>query len=353
METALELGGPLQRALLALLLLDVGRVVSRERLIDGLWNTEPPPRAARSLETKVSRLRATLGAHASVVARGGGYVIDAPADELDLYRFEQALEEGRSLLAEDPAAARWRLQSALALWRGEPLSGLPDGVLAVERARLEGKRLEALEARIDADLRLGEGVSLVGELEKLRCEYPARERVTEQLMLALYRSGRHTDALEAYRGTYRYLRDELGLEPGPRLRELEQAILRHDASLGPLPMRARLAGDSRRLRLVGVAATVCAVALAGILVAALGGTHQRSVRSSPGLILVDAASGAVRADVPVGDSQGATRFGYGHVWTLGENGVMAEVDPDKGALVRFIPVGVVWAAWRSAPAGSG
>ena len=340
----LELGGPLQRALLALLLLHVGRVVSREQLIDGLWQTEPPPRAARSLETKVSRLRATLGDRATVVARGGGYVIDAPVDELDLHRFERELDEGRSLLAEHPAAARPRLQAALALWRGEPLSGLPDGVLTVERARLEGKRLEALEARIDADLALGEGASLVGELQELRSAYPARERVTEQLMLALYRSGRQADALETYRGTYRHLRDELGLEPDPRLRELERAILRHDESLGPLPLRARArrAGGSRRLRLTGVAAIACAIALAGVFVASSGGTHRRPMRPGPGLILVDAASGAVRADVPVGDSQGATRFGYGHVWTLGENGVMAEVDPDKGALVRFIPVGVVW-----------
>lgn len=338
----LELGGPLQRALLALLLLNVGRVVSRAQLIDGLWETEPPPRAARSLETKVSRLRATLGDSANVMARDGGYVIDAPADELDLYRFEQALDEGRSLLAEHPAASRPRLQAALALWRGEPLSGLPDGVLTIERARLEGKRLEALEARIDADIALGEGASLVAELQKLRAEYPARERVTEQLMLALYRSGRQTDALEVYRGTYRHLRDELGLEPGPRLRELEQAILRHDASLGPLPLRARLASDSPRRRLVGLVAIACAIGIAGVLVASSGGTDQRPIRPGPGLILVDAASGTVRADVPVGDSQGATRFGYGHVWTLGENGVMAEVDPDKGTLVRFIPVGLVW-----------
>lgn len=290
----------------------------------------------------MSRLRATLGNRASVVARDGGYVLDAAIDEVDLCRFERALDEGRSLLAEHPAAARPRLQAALALWRGEPLSGLPDGVLMIERARLERKRQEALEARIDADLALGEGASLVGELQELRSEYPARERVTEQLMLALYRSGRQTDALEAYRGTYRLLRDELGVEPDPRLRELEQSILRHEASLGPLPLRARLPSDSRPLRLLGVAAIACAIALAGVFVASSGSTHQRPVRPGPGLILVDAASGAVRADVPVGDSEGATRFGYGHVWTLGENGVMAEVDPDKGALVRFIPVGVVW-----------
>lgn len=340
----LELGGPLQRALLAMLLLNVGRVVSREQLIDGLWGAAPPPRAGRSLETKVSRLRATLGDRAKVVARSGGYVLEAAAEEVDVYRFEQALDEGRTLLAVDPVAARARLQAALALWRGEPLSGLPDGVLTVERAGLEGKRLEALETRIEADLALGEGAALVGELQGLRAEYPGRERFTEQLMLALYRSGRQTDALGAYRGTYRHLRDELGLDPNPRLRELERAILRHDESPGPLPLRARvrLAGDSWRLRLTGAAAVGCVLALAGVFVASSGGTHQRPVSPRPGLILVDADSGAVRAEVPVGDSQGATRFGYGHLWTLGENGVMAEVDPDNAALVRFIPVGMVW-----------
>ena len=335
----LELGGPLQRALLAILLLNVGRVVSREQLIDGLWDTDPPPRAARSLETKVSRLRATLGNAATVVARGGGYLLDAPTDEIDIHRFEQALEEGRSLLAEHPAAARPRLQAALALCQGEPLSGLPEGVLSVERARLEDELLDALEARIDADLALGEGASLVGELKELRSEHPARDRFAEQLMLALYRSGRQTDALETYRGAYRYLRDELGLEPGPRLRELEQAILRHDESLGPLPLRARLAGDSRR-RLIALTATGCVLLFAGVLVASSGGNHQRLATPGPGLILVDAASGAVRADVPVGDSQGITRFGFGRIWSMGENGVMAEVDPVSGALVQFVPLGV-------------
>jgi DNA-binding SARP family transcriptional activator/streptogramin lyase len=340
----LELGGPLQLALLAMLLLNAGRVVSREQLIDGLWEAEPPPRAGRSLETKVSRLRAALGDSANVVARSGGYVFQASAEDVDVYRFEQALDEGRSLLAEQPAVARARLEGALALWRGRPLSGLPDGVLAVERARLEAERLEALEARIDADLALWEGTSLVGELQELRSEYPARERFAEQLMLALYRSGRQTDALEVYRETYRRLRDELGLDPNPRLRELERAILRQDESLGPLPLRARarLAGDSWRPRLTGVIAVGCVLALAVIFVASSGGSHQRPVSHGPGLILVDAATGAVRADVSVGDSTGGTRFGYGHLWTLGENGVMAEIDPVNGALVRFVPVGVVW-----------
>jgi DNA-binding SARP family transcriptional activator/streptogramin lyase len=336
----LDLGGPLQRALLACLLLNVGRVVSREQLIDTLWDVDPPPRAARSLETKVSRLRATVGDSATVVARGGGYVLDAPTLEIDLYRFEQALVEARALLADDPQAAKTRLESALALWRGEALGGVAQGVLSIERGRLQDERLEALETRIDADLALGEGASVVGELQQLREAHPARERFTEQLMLALYRSGRQTEALGAYRATYRGLRDELGLEPGPRLRELEQAILRHDEALGPLPLRARLVGASRQRRTIALATIGASLLVAVVLVAALGGKHPRRLSPRPGLILLDAASGAVRAEVPVGDSQGSTVFGYGRLWTLGENGVMSEVNPRDGTLVRSIPVGV-------------
>jgi DNA-binding SARP family transcriptional activator/streptogramin lyase len=336
----LDLGGPLQRALLACLLLNVGRVVSREQLIDALWDVAPPPRAARSLETKVSRLRATLGEGATLVARGGGYVLEAPRDEIDVQRFEHALAEARALRDDDPRAARAQLEAALALWQGDALGGVPEGVLSVERARLEDARVEALGARIDADLALGEGASLVSELQGLRSAHPAREQFTEQLMLALYRSGRQAEALGAYRATYRELRDELGIEPGPRLRELEQAILRHDESLGPLPLRARLVGASRRRWALALAAIGGGVLLVVVLLASSGGQPHRRGALRPGLILVDAASGTVRADVPVGDSQGVTRFGYGHFWTLGENGVMSEVDPHDGSLVRTIPVGV-------------
>jgi DNA-binding SARP family transcriptional activator/streptogramin lyase len=336
----LDLGGPLQRALLASLLLNVGRVVSREQLIDALWDADPPPRAARSLETKVSRLRATLGESATVLARGGGYVLDAPADEIDVHRFERAVTEARGLLAEDPRAARSRFQDGLRVWRGEALGGLPERVLRVDRARLEDERLEALEARIDADLALGETSALVAELQVVCSEHPTRERFTEQLMLALYRSGRQAEALEAYRAAYGELRDQLGLAPGPGLRELEQAILRHDDSLGPLRARARPPRASRRRRAIGIGAITGGVLVAILLGTALGGAHRRRVPLTPGLILLDASSGKVRADVPVGDSQGITRFGYGHVWTIGDNGVMSEIDPRDGALVRSIPVGV-------------
>jgi DNA-binding SARP family transcriptional activator len=337
----LDLGGPLQRALLACLLLDGGRVVSRERLIDALWGVDPPPRAARNLETKVSRLRVTLGDYATVLARSGGYVLETPADEIDVWRFRQALRQARALLADEPLAARARLEVVLALWRGEALGGLPQGVLSIERDRLEDERLDALEARIDADLALGEGASLVGELRDLRSEHLVRERFTAQLMVALYRSGRQAEALETYRVTYRVLRDKLGLEPGPRLRELEQAILRHDESVGAVPMRARISGAARRRQPATVLAVIGAIMLlVVILVAGSGGALRRRVPQRPGLILLDAASGAVRADVPVGDSQGMTRFGYGHLWTVGENGIMSEIDPQSGALLQSIPIGV-------------
>jgi DNA-binding SARP family transcriptional activator len=192
----LDLGGPLQRALLACLLLNVGRVVSREELINALWYVDPPPRAVRSLETKVSRLRATLGDCATVVARRGGYVLDAPDDQIDVWGFRQMLAEARDRLADDPRTASARLDVALALWQGKALGGVPEDLLCVERERLEDERLEALEARFDADLTLGEGASLVGELQALRSEHPARERFTEQLMLALYRCGRQAEALD-------------------------------------------------------------------------------------------------------------------------------------------------------------
>lgn len=336
----LDLGGPLQRALLSCLLLHARRVVSREQLIDTLWASRPPPRAARSLETKISRLRAALGETATVVARGGGYILEVPADEIDVDRFRGALATGRSLLGDQPEDARVMLEGALALWRGPALGGLPDDVLSGERARLDDERNEALEARIDADLALGEGASLVGELQELCSEHPARERLTEQLMLALYRSGRQTDALETYRAAYRYLRDELGIQPSPRLRDLEQAILRQDDGLGPLPVRARVFAAPRTRHAAAVATLGTALVLATVFGVISGSTRQRLVTPKPGLILVDAASRRVRADVPVGDSQGITRFGFGHLWSLGENGVMAEVDPVRGTLVRFVPVGL-------------
>jgi DNA-binding SARP family transcriptional activator len=167
----IDLGGPLQRALLATLLLHRGEVVSRERLIDALWDVDPPAHAAHTLETKVSRLRAVLGAEASVVARGGGYVLEAPADHVDVCRFQQGVARARGPLSADPYAAKTCLVTALDLWRGSALGGVSPELLSVERDRLDEERLQAIEARIDADLALGGGPLLVSELEVLRAEH--------------------------------------------------------------------------------------------------------------------------------------------------------------------------------------
>src|SRR3954471_14705742 len=139
---AIELGGPLQRALLACLVLRAGEVVARERLIDDLWAENPPAGAARALETKVSRLRAALGAAAPIVARAGGYVLEVARDDVDAERFEGLTAEVAQLRGDDANAARALLGEALALWSGGALTGVPDELLRADRARLEERRLE-------------------------------------------------------------------------------------------------------------------------------------------------------------------------------------------------------------------
>lgn len=218
------IGGGKQRALLAVLLLNAGRVVSTERLIDELWGETPPVTAATALHVYVSRLRKVLGENA-IVTREPGYAIDVDNERLDLKRVEELLAEARKADAEQAARL---FREALALWRGPALSDVP---LANDAARLEDLRLAALEDRIDADLALGRAAELVPELEALVREQPLRERLREQLMLALYRAGRQSDALRAYRNARSTLVEELGIDPSPRLQELEQAILRQDPSL--------------------------------------------------------------------------------------------------------------------------
>ena len=229
-EGVSALGGPKQRALLARLLLDGGRVVPVEQLVDAVWPEEPPETARHALQVYVSTLRKALGATA-IRAEGGGYVLESGADGVDALRFERLAGEGARLLEHgEPAAARELLTEAVELWRGPALPDVGPG-LAAERARLDSARLAALEHRIEADLALGRHVELVAELEALVREEPLRERPRRQLMLALYRSGRLADALAAYHDARRAFVEQLGLEPGAELRELEAAILRQDASL--------------------------------------------------------------------------------------------------------------------------
>jgi DNA-binding SARP family transcriptional activator len=232
---AVDLGGPKPRALLAVLLLHAGRVMSADRLIDELWGEAPPKSARHLLHVYVSSLRKALARASAgpLVSRTPGYVLEIEVGSLDAGRFERLLEDGRRLLvAEDAPRAAEALRSALQLWRGPALADFTYAPFAqAEIARLEELRVIGIEERIEAELALGRHVELVGELERLVAEDPLRERPRGQLMLALYRCGRQAEALEAYQTARRVLVDELGIEPGTALQQLQQAILRHDLEL--------------------------------------------------------------------------------------------------------------------------
>ena len=224
------IGGPRQRVLLALLLLDAPRPVPPDRIADELWHGEPPAGAPATVRAYVSKLRRVIGADAPITSTTSGYALAASADRVDARRFERLVREGREAL-EGGAARRaaTRLRGALELWRGPPYSGVSDdGALWAEAQRLVDLRVAALEDRIDVDLALGQDAELVDELEGLVRDYPYRERLWRHLMLALYRAERQTDALAAYRRARSLLDDDLGLEPGEELQRLEQSILRHE-----------------------------------------------------------------------------------------------------------------------------
>jgi DNA-binding SARP family transcriptional activator/tetratricopeptide (TPR) repeat protein len=240
----LPLGGTKQRAVLAMLVVQAGRVVSRDRLINGLWQGRPPDRAEVTLRGYVSRLRAVLepeqrrGATFQVlVSRAPGYVLRVEPDQVDAARFEALVGEGSAALeAGDPGRAAARLDVGLGLWRGPVLADFADAAFARgEIARLEQLRLVAIETKIEADLALGRHAALVGDLEALVGQYPLRERLRAQLMLALYRSGRQADALGVYQDVRVLLADELGIDPGGELQRLYEAILVQKSELDWTP----------------------------------------------------------------------------------------------------------------------
>jgi DNA-binding SARP family transcriptional activator len=219
-----------QRALLAVLLLNANEAVSTDRLIEDLWDGDPPETAAKALQVYVSQLRKLLGRD-RLQTKTPGYLLRVETGELDADRFQRLQEEGK-------------LQEALALWRGSPLSDFADERFAqTEIARLEELRLACIEERIEQDLADGRHADVVGELEALVAQHPLRERLRAQLMLALYRSRRQAEALDAYQAARRTLVEELGIDPSPELQELERRILRQDASL-ELEPRAPAPADS-------------------------------------------------------------------------------------------------------------
>jgi len=229
----IALGGPKQRAVLAHLLLRANHLVPTGVLIDEVWGEEPPETVRNALQSYASHLRKALGAE-RVEGSRAGYVLRAEPSELDAARFQSLLRDARRLLPIDAKAAVGAFDHALDLWRGPAFGELAtEASLRSEAARLDDLRLAALEERIDAQLTLGELGEVIGELESLTARHPLRERFWEQLMLALYRSGRQGEALGVYQRVRGILSDELGIDPSPELRKLHERILAQSPDLDP------------------------------------------------------------------------------------------------------------------------
>ncbi|GAA1314768.1 AfsR/SARP family transcriptional regulator [Saccharothrix xinjiangensis] len=233
---SLDLGGPRQRVVLAVLGLNANRVVPVEQLIDAVWGTTPPSTARGQVQICISALRklfADAGRAGAISTRPPGYLLRLDADEVDSLRFAELVAAARAQAdAGAPTEAAATLHTALELWRGPALADIPGDVVRRSATVLEEQRLAALEARLRLDLVLGRHREVVGELHALVAEHPLRERLHGFLMLALYRAGRQAEALEVGRRLRTVLVEELGLEPGPELQDLEQSILRRDPALG-------------------------------------------------------------------------------------------------------------------------
>jgi peptide/nickel transport system substrate-binding protein len=370
-DREVALGGDKQRALMAILLLHPNTVVSADRLIDDLWGEQPPSTALKTLQVYVSRLRKRFegeGGQSSgstrevLLTRGRGYLLRIEPGELDADRFRDLVEQGRQALAAGaPDRAAKFLREGLALWRGPPLGELSYQRFAAPAiAQLEELQLGALEERLEADLALGQQRELVGELAELVQRHPLRERLRGQLMLALYRCGRQAEALDVHQQFRQLLSAQLGLDPGPGLRQLEVSILNRDPSLDvseacAAPDRSATSSpaswwSAARYRRVGVAvggSVVLAIAVAGMLASSGAKSARFSAIAADSVGAISPARGAISAQVPVGSSPGAVGAGDGAVWVANFNaGTVSRIDPATRALVQTITAG-------STPSGIG
>ncbi len=335
-----EIRGGKQRELLAILLIHTNEIVSPDRLIEELWGEAPPPSALKTLQAHVSRLRSTLGSSSGALeTHGHGYRLHLEPGQLDAEAFRTELEEGRRALARgDPETAANGLRGALALWRGPALAEFRyEDFAQAEIARLEELRLAAQEERIEADLELGRHDELVVELEALVAEQPLRERLRGQLMLALYRSGRQAEALQAYQEGRRVLAEELGLEPSESLQRLEHQILDHDPALAPAERaaRPRITPASRwrhPWRIVAAGAVV--------LTAAIGAAFYQGMRGdetieAAGVHALDPDSGELMASVPLGSAPSDVAVGDGSVWVIdADDRTVSQIDAETHEVVR-------------------
>jgi DNA-binding SARP family transcriptional activator len=314
--TPVTLGGARQRAVLTVLLLRAGEVVSTDFLIDAIWGEDAPRTATTSLQNSISALRKALGAEL-VRTKPPGYVLDLNGDSLDLRRFEQLV---RQAAGKEPADRAGLLREALGLWRGDPLAEFAFEPFAPEVRRLEELRLVTEEDWLDAELDVGRAAELVPRLESLVRQFPLRERLRAFLMLALYRAGRQADALAAYQDARRALLD-VGLEPGPQLQRLHGSILRQEVGLHPA---AAAVSEDEHLE------EVAALVLAGKVVPVLG-------TDVTGL----AAALAARFDYPPDDPPDLTRVAQYVALTKGsgplhdELRAMLEAESNPTAAHRF------------------
>ncbi len=319
-----------EQALLAYLLLHANEVVPSGTLIDVLWDERPPPTASKILQNGVSHLRKQLG-NGRLETKDPGYLLRVEKDELDLERFERLAREGREA-------------EALALWRGTPLLDLREERFADEaRRRLEEQRLAVIEDRVDADLAAGRHADLIPELEALVSANPLRERPVGQLMVALYRAGRQSDALDAYQRARRRLSEELGLEPGPQLQEIERRILTHDPELAGPPSRPRSTAPQRRrprklLVFVVVAALLVAAAAFG-LSRAFSGSATPVVQQNS-LVVVDPSGNRIVGVVPVGHTPRGVAVGRDYVWVANSaDGTITQIGKKSVKTIQTIGLG--------------
>ena len=332
-DRPISLGARKQRAVLAMLALEVGHTVSADRLAEGLWGEQPPPSAPKLVQLYVSHLRRVLdGNGAEIVTHGRDYELRLGTGEVDAVRVERLLEQARA-------------REALALWRGEPLADVADEPFAApEIRRLQELRVRAAEQAIDADLEAGRHGEVIGELDALIAEHPLRERLHAQKMLALYRAGRQAEALDAYRDARALLVEQIGVEPGTELRRLQEAILAQDPALelaDPPPAEGAPAARPPPRRVAAVLALAALLLFAGIV--AFGISRLIQPDSLSGIRedhvgLIDPDGGRITDEYPVGHGPQAVAAGAGSVWVANRlDGTVSRID--RGEEIGTIDVG--------------
>src|SRR5262245_14920292 len=328
-----DLAAAKPRALLAILLLHANEPVASAWLVEELWNGNPPATAQKTLQVYILRLRRLLGEE-RIVTTPSGYQLRVEDDELDLDRFEKLCAAGQHA-------------DALSLWRGRPLADFAHEAWAqTEIARLEELNLTVLGERIDTDLAQGSHAELVAELEALVAKHPLRERLSAQLMLALYRSGRQAAALKVYQDLRGKLDTELGLSPSRELQDLQRSILAQEETLDPptqLPLPAK------RGRLGWILVAVTGLVATGVA-SAMGVTQTGSATSvlplkKDSVIRIDAVRNRIVAAIPVGAEPDLVRFGAGTLWVRSfANSTVSQIDPNTNRVIATLrprPVGRV------------